>query len=256
MVKYGKPPIVEAWLAFDFEPKPDKTAWDMHRAQEFAHLQKDKFPHIEGVFRQEFDVEEPQEGELPRIVRQRHILDVVRMRDEASKRVLQLADDRMAYNVLEAGNDYPGFATLLTESLEYVGKYSDVFQPAGIRQATIHYTDIIAIPIGGATIQIEDYFSIARDLPEEHFGLTVGFSTVFATRCPLDGETLRISLAMVSPGAQNTLRFRMDWEKNCGKVDFSSEQTIRSGLTESHDFMVNCFENSMTPKTRNLFEPL
>jgi len=33
-IKLGKPPIVERWLSFDFEPNPSKTVWDGKLANE------------------------------------------------------------------------------------------------------------------------------------------------------------------------------------------------------------------------------
>jgi uncharacterized protein (TIGR04255 family) len=250
--RFKKPPIVEAWITFDFDPKPDKVAWDMARAQEFTHQQKEKFPKVEVRIRQEYKIEESK-GSLPRVVSQERVPQVIRMRDEESKRVLQIADDRLAYNVLEGGPAYPGFETLLNESLGYLDTYRGFFEPAGIRQATIHYIDIIVIP--APTIEIDHYFNVARDLPEDPFGLVAGFTTAFVTKCPLDGEPFQISLAMIPPAEPRTIRFRMEWDKRCGKVDFSSKDTIRTGLYESHEFMVDCFERSITPTTRVLFEP-
>lgn len=176
------------------------------------------------------------------------------MRDAEATRVLQIADDRLAYNVLEGGPAYPGFDKLLGESLDYLDTYRGFFEPAGIRQATIHYVDIIVIPVA-TTIEIDEYFNVVRDLPEDPFGFVAGFTTAVVTKCPLDDEPLQISLAMIPPAEQNTIRFRMEWEKRCGKVDFSGNDTIRDGLSVSHEFMVNCFERSITPKTRSLFEP-
>ena len=253
--RFKNPPIVEAWLSFEFEPRPDKVAWDIERAQEFTRLEKERFPNLEVFVREEFKLEKSETGNLPRIVSQQRIPEVVRMRDENARRVLQIADDRMAYNLLEGGPSYPGFETLVGESLEYLGKYRAFFQPAGIRQATIHYVDIVVIPFAGRAVQIDDFFTIARDLPETPFGLVAGYSTSFVTICPPDRQPLQILLAMLPSDKKDSVRFRMDWEKQCGTIDVSSDETTRTGLLASHEFMVECFEKSITARTRQLFEP-
>lgn len=252
MARFKQPPIVEAWIAFDFDPKPDKVAWDMARAQEFTQQQKEKFPKVEVIIRQEYKIEESK-GSLPKVVSQERVPEVVRMRDAESTRVLQIADDRLAYNVLEGGSAYPGFEVLLSETLDYLDAYRVFFEPAGIREATIHYIDIIQIP--SPTIEIDQYFNVVRDLPVDPFGYVAGFTTAFVTKCPLDDEPLQVSLSMIPPAESGTIRFRMEWEKRCGKVDFSSNEAIQDGLSASHEFMVNCFEESITSKTRALFEP-
>jgi len=189
VARFKKPPIVEAWIAFDFEPKADKVAWDMARAQEFTQQQKERFPKVEVMIRQEYKIEESK-GSLPRVVSQERIPEVVRMRDEESTRVLQIADDRLAYNVLEGGPAYPGFETLLAETLEYLDRYRNFFEPAGIREATIHYVDIIVIPTAG-TIEIDHYFNVVRDLPVDPFGYVAGFTTALVTKCPFDDSLCR-----------------------------------------------------------------
>ena len=116
--------------------------------------------------------------------------------------------------------------------------------------------DIVKIPLEGQPIELDDYFKLVRELPQNPFGLIQGYSTAYVTVSPHDGEPLQITLQLLpSPPESGMLTFRIDWHKRCGKIDFSDRELIRSGLRESHEFVVNCFKASFEQKTLDLFEP-
>ena len=109
------------------------------------------------------------------------------------------------------------------------------------------------IPGDGNLIFLPDYIDIIQDIPEEPFGFTVGYSLAFVTKCPLDDAPMHTTLALVPSPDPKKLRIRMDWEKPCPAVNFGNTEKIKAGLKESQQFMVNCFEKILTPKTRELF---
>ena len=257
MTKYENPPLVEAWIAFDFEPKADKIAWEEEQINAFAKSQANDFARIEMIVRQEVRIEQSSNKELPRITDRQEIIDVVRMHNQAGTRIKQLGEDRIAYNLLRtAQEEYPGFGQLLDEALVYLSQYRAFFQPQGIRLATIHYVDVIEIPLGDEPTILTDYFGFIPDIPEEQFGLTVGYALSFVTKCPLDGAPLSTQLAIIPSPDPKILRVRLDWEKPCPGLNFQDEKELKVALQQSKKFVVNCFERLITDKTRELFKPI
>lgn len=254
MPVYSNPPLVEAWIAFDFEPKADKVSWDKEQVDAFAKTQANDFARIEMIVREEVRIEQSSEKELPRITDRQEIIDVVRMYNETGTRIRQVGEDRIAYNLLRTAQEsYPGFGQLLGEALAYLRQYKAFFRPQGIRLATIHYVDIIEIPLGDEPTILTDYFAFVPDIPEDQFGLTIGYALRFVTKCPLDDAPLSTQLAIVPSSDSKTIRIRLDWEKPCPGLNFQDESEIKTGLKQSKKFVVNCFERLITDKTRSLF---
>lgn len=255
MPRFKNPPIIEAWILFSFGAPPNKTAWGFEQAERFAALIRKEFSLGELFFRQEVDVEELDESKPPRISRNERILEKIRMTNEARTRCVQIADEKLVFNVLTGGSNYPGFQSLVNEALHFVKLYEQTYDCGAPHSVILHYKDIVRISVPTSlTIDLEDYFTIIRDLPPEPFGNTRAFASYFQTVCPTDELPLTINVNHLPP-ADGEFRFQLDWEKVCKPGDFSDRDLLRSSLSETSEFMVECFEKSITPKTRELFEP-
>ncbi len=262
-LKLGKPPVVESWIAFDFEPSPNKVEWNGELANKLADSLSDRFPQKEDRWRTEFSIEILKAGQQPVSKKTKNIFDSVRIQNEESTRIFQIADDRIVCNQLKADGDWPGFDNLLDESLDLLTQYSQFFCPSGIKCAELHYVDIVEIPppendvsAQDEVVELDDYFELVRELPQTPFGLIASYKTEYVVICPQDKEPLVISLQTIPPPPEkNAIRIRLDWNKKCRKIDFSSHDTIREGLQKNHSFMAECFRASFTDKALELFEP-
>jgi len=253
--RYRRPPIVEAWIGIDFAPKPSKTSWHTDQGR-FRTEVRDEFPLAQFFFSSELQVEESKDGSMPTITNHQKKLDLIRFRTKDGKRVLQLGDDRMAVNTLEGGADYAGFGSLLAETLRHMNTYRRIYEPVSVRKVTTHLTDIIDIPLDDAPADIEDYFTIARNLPEDPFGMTAGVLIQYQTEAPHDQQPMNVGLARVPSGSPHMFRFRMDWEKSSTIDGEFDETSLETTLITDNDFLVTCFESSLTTRTLSLFEPL
>lgn len=251
--RYENPPLVQVWLAFEFDPSPDKKEWDLNLAEQFAKASGKDYPKIEALFSEELKVESSTDGTLPRIVDRRETIDLVRMTSEDGTRIRHLGDDRIAFNLLSKETGYLGFEPLLDSGVEYLDSYVSQFQPARVRSASIHHTDLIEIPVENGTLHIPDYFKSIPDVPTEPFGFTVGFSYSFGTKCPADDQVLAVRLNMIPPSTPDTLRIQVDWDKKCRGFEFADIENAKADLTASHEYMVECFEAFITDETRKLF---
>ncbi len=252
---YKNPPVVEAWIAFDFEPHADKTEWDYLRSRDFLKEHAPDLSKRQIEVQNVVELEKSDTDELPTVKAEHRTVNLIRAFDSEFRRLLQLGNDRMAFNLLEQGSDYPGFGKLLDDAMGFLEKYRTYFSPRGLKSATIHYVDIVAIPVENLTIDLEDYFRIIRDLPESPFGLVNSFASLFTTICPLDKEPMHIEIQRLPTEVQeHTIQVRLDWEKSCRNLELNDSVQIRAALTDSNAFMVKCFKQSITPKTEALFD--
>ncbi len=255
MSRFANPPIVEAWIGFDFHPRPNKTDW-IEDARKFREHYREEFPRANFIATQEVIVAEKTDGSMPIVTDRRTTIDLIRMQTKDEKKVLQLGDDRMAFNLLQGGAEYPGFNFLLDETFRHLETYRQIYQPSAIRRAIIHYTDIVTIPTEGKPIQISDFFSVAKDIPDEPYGNSIYLSSEFVTKAPHDGEIMQLGLELVPTERPDELRFRLDWEKSCEKLDFENEHAFRDGLSANHEFLVDCFLACVTKRTQQFFGPI
>ncbi len=178
------------------------------------------------------------------------------MTNEARTRCVQIADEKLVFNVLDGGNNYPGFQSLVNEALNFVELYEQTYDCGAPHSAILHYKDIVRISVPESlTIDLEEYFTIIRDLRLNRLETPGPLQAIFRRFVQTDSLPLTINVSHLPP-ADGEFRFQLDWEKACKPGDFSDRDLLRRSLSETSEFMVECFEESITTKTRELFEPL
>lgn len=256
--KFRKPPVVEVWISVDFDPKADKREWELELVKQFLEDFKPEFPKIEAVHERQFKLEETSPQTLPKVVDQQVKLQSVRMSNETPTRVLQISDDQLSFHVLKDDNALPGYSIVRQEMQEKLDRYVHIFHPSGIRDATLHYLDIIDIPRpANDKIDLRDYFVTSIDLPEVPFGPIASFAHRFEVNCPDGSGTLLLQLQTIpSPPESNVFRFRMDWHKLCLALNTLELQQVWSRMDVAHVYMRKCFLASFTDRTLALFDPV
>lgn len=256
--KFRRPPVVEVWISVDFDPKENKREWDLEMVKHYVDLYKKELPKLEAVYARQNQVEEISSQALPKVVGDQRRLQFVRMSNEKRTRVLQIGDDQMSFHTLKEDQIYPGYRIVRDEMQRKLEDYARFFQPSRIRDATLHYLDIIDIPRPeSGKIFLPDYFVPSIDLPEEPFGPIDGFEHRFQMVCPVDQGPLLLQLqAIPSPAENNFFRFQMDWHKQCSAVNTLELSQVWSRMDVAHDYMRQCFLSSFTRRTLELFEPV
>lgn len=256
-LRFQKPPVVEVWISVDFDPDVKKTEWNLELVQAFIDEHKAEFSRIEAIREQQFHVEEAPKA-LPRIIGQTVELRFVRMSNEGPTKVLQIGDDKLSFHSLKSDSGFPGYAAVREQMQQKLESYAKLFRPTRIRDAALHYLDIIEIPQPESRqIELRDYFTIASDVPEKPFGLMTGFNYKFQIDCPVDRGPLILHLQLLpSPPEQKILRFRMDWHKESVAVNTLELAKVWARLDIAHDYMRDCFRSALMPRTLDLFEPI
>ncbi len=258
MPVFKKPPVVEVWIAFDFDPNENKREWDLELVQQYVQQYASDLPKLEAMHEKKIEFRETSPTELPKVVRHTVALKQVRISDNAQSRFLQVADDHIAYHVLKSTAGYPGYSTVRDETAGKLRDYIELFQPARVRSAAIHYVDIVDIPRPpDGKIDMADYFIGSADLPENPFGAIANLSIQFLVQCPVDEGPLFLQLqSLPAPPESNVIRFRLDWHKHAVNVNTLDLTQVFARLNVAHDYMRQCFCASLTPRTLALFEPI
>jgi uncharacterized protein (TIGR04255 family) len=258
VTQFKKPPVVEVWISFDFDPNENKREWDLELVTQYIEPYKTELSKVEAVHEKQIQVKETSPTDLPKVVGQQVRLQFVRLSNEYRSRLLQVGDDHLSYHVSKKGDDYPGYQKVRNETQLKLEDYIKVFQPSRVRNATLHYLDIIDIarPADGK-IDLDDYFNISTDLPEKPFGLTATFTFQFQAICPVDEGPLLLQLMpLPAPPASNVFRFRMEWHKLSLDINTLDLPQVFSRLDVAHTYMTKCFLASFTKRTLEMFEPI
>lgn len=250
---FNKPPIVEMWVEFKFDPNPDpRVESAVAFLQEFAT----EFPKITVGEENLFEFRQVSQKKIPELlwsVAVKHL----RTHDADEFRWMHLTQTQLVCTFLRLGEKYPGFEALSHEAVSKFKRYVEVCQPAKLRYTAVHYVDVIDIPVpASGSINLADYFTLGVDLPRDPFGNQVSF-LVRTQVVPTDGTgpmEVQLQLDSLVEGAR-AFRFRLDWHKQCpydGEIDL---ERIPVALKLAHESVMRCFPKAFTAATWELFEP-
>lgn len=255
-MKLGKPPVVEVWISFRFDPNEKKREWDIGQVRRFIDLHNTELPKLEAIHEREVNIEEGLPTELPRVLSRRVSVKAVRIFNESRTRILQIRDDEISVHMIRAGADYPGFLHLRDEAIAKLRSYMEVFQPVAVRSASLHYVDLVEIPSPeNQTIELTDYFITFTDLPAKPFGLVHNLAVEYTVNCPVDSGPLVLKMSSL-PFSEAMFRFRLEWHKYIADVGSLEIEKIVARLNSSHDYLRDCFWASLRSRTVDLFEPI
>ena len=258
MIQFKKPPVVEVWISFDFDPNENKRDWDLDLIKQYVEQYKTELSKLEVMQEKQIQFKETSPTDLPQVVSQQVRPVLFRLANEVRSRVLQLGDDNLSYHILKTGDDYPGYVKVRDETQHRLEDYIKVFQPRRVRNATLHYLDIIDIsPPKDGKINLADYFKISTDLPEEPFGLTSNITVQFQVKCTIDEGPLLLQLMRSpAPPESNVIRFRMEWHKLSSDINSLDYSQVLKRLDVAHNYMTSCFLASFTERTLDMFEAI
>jgi uncharacterized protein (TIGR04255 family) len=252
-VRLANPPVVEVGINFHFDPDPEKKLWDLPVAMPFVEQFKESLPHVEIVRAEEIRIEKRSPQGLPEKLTGHISLDQVRAHDEGEQRWLEVGDDRMAYRLLHGSEAYPGFDVVLERAIEILGQYIQHFRPTAVRRAILSYVDIIKIP--GQSIELDDYFQLQVNLPEDPFGPLGGFAIHFILPQTPGSDGLQLMFTTEPKREDGSLHFRMQWQSLCEGIYSLDNADLRHRLTAAHEHLVKCFLACFTAKGLDLFNP-
>ena len=207
-----KPPLVELWMSFRFEPPVGAPPWDRERYQLFLEVTPEH-PNVEEMARRGVRVSQTRPGRLPKI---KEIVDqviAIRAFTEDGLRAVQMTPDQLVFNYLRSDTEpYPGFSVLLDEAMEHCRRYAECYCPVGVLDAAIHYVDLVEIPtLQNPLLALEDYFTLNVQFPEAVFGPFTSLNVRAVVKPPNGDERVEVVFATEPVGADDTRRrFRLE----------------------------------------------
>jgi uncharacterized protein (TIGR04255 family) len=253
-VTLKKPPIVEMWVEFNFDPNP---GGGVPAAFEFLRGYAEQYPELEILHEDSLEFRQVSPKKLPEVVRRQVAIQHIRARDAAGSRWLHLTPTQLVCNFLRLGESYPGFSALSEDAVAKLTRYVEVCKPTRLKYVAIHYVDVIEVPMPeSGEIQLKDYFTLGLDLPADPFGHQQSYllRTVVS---PSDGTgpleiQLQFELFVVG---DRVWRFRMDWHKSRPYDTEVDLRQIPTDLRKAHEAVMRCFRAAFTNRAWQLFDP-
>lgn len=249
-----KPPIVEMWIEFNFEPNP---SGGVQPAVLFLQEHSEQYPKLEVLREDRLEFRQVSPKQLPEVVGRKVAIMHLRAHDTEGSRWLQVTPTQLVCSFLRLGDKYPGFETLSKDAIAKLGRYVPLCTPVKLRHVAIHYVDVIDIPVPpSGEIRLQDYFSLGLDLPANPFGGQISYLVRTTLRPPDGTGLLEIQLQLDSyVQEQEIFRFRMDWHKVCPYDKEADPEAISAVLKGAHDSVMRCFRASFTNEAWQLFGP-
>jgi uncharacterized protein (TIGR04255 family) len=251
-----KPPLVEVWMSFRFDPSPGAPAWNEGRYQVFLETVADTHVNVQHMVRKGIRINNKR-GKRPRIESIAEEVMAVRAISENGLRIVQLTADELIVNYLRGDTEpYPGFPTLLDEAIAHCGRYDNCYHPLGIIEVSLHYVDAVEIPVQSqGNISSEDYFKLNFQVPEDVFGRFSAFDIKATVHPPSCDEAVQLSFATEPTEIENSRRFRLEWHTGAKNKERMNSAEVRARMQSAHDRLYTCFKHAFTPKGWSLFEP-
>ena len=253
-MKFKKPPVVEAWIAFKFDLSEESAVWDESTAE---YLIKNCFKdfRIEGWFgftKLFFDNKahniDPTKTEI--------VFDRIRAFTEQKDYCVQASRDTLVFNQIKKGI-WPEYEVMRDQAIDALNKYMDFRGLKNLSSVSLHYRDIISIPkSNNSLIELEDFFKIHPELPTARFGVVSGFnfSVKLDETCEKATTTLTLQSLPLKDPSDDNFKFAMDWHVTSVEK-FDDLSFAIKWLNKAHDDLKSGFESAFTEKCLAVFEP-
>lgn len=253
-----RPPLVEVWMSFQFQPATAAPPWDRERYELLLDVLRADYPNAEEMARHAVRLGPAKRSGKPQV---KEVIDqvlAVRAYSESGLRAIHLWPDRLVVNYLRGDSEpYPGFPALLEEAVVLCRAYSECYHPVGVVQVALHYVDVVELPVPASrVIRSEDYLTLNLQFPEAAFG-AIGTFDLKAVFYPVDNsQAVQLGFSTLKSVEGAPVRpFRLEWHTGERADSIMTEDEIRLNLRRAHDRLETCFRQSFTPAGWALFEP-
>jgi uncharacterized protein (TIGR04255 family) len=245
---YPNPPLVEVYGEFLFA-QGESQNWDIFKLSEF-------FQRIGGAGR---FPERRESGGFKRALRS----DSKRRAGRSSAPIIWQFISGDANTVVQVGENtlvvnqlppYYGWEKFVQDVETAVRSYLDLWAPAGVAKAGLHYFDNVEIP--GEAIALEDYFNFAPVIPNEWLKRSL---LDVAMSCDLEGDERGEVLSFTfgqheSASTEPQVAFRLTWDYQATESLPAELPSILAFLDRAHTRTSEAFRASLTEKCAALFE--
>jgi len=240
--KYKNPPVVEALCEIYFR----ESKWDGTLPGLFFERVREKYPKKRELEQIGVQVSISREAQATQVQREGRRIQFIK---EDGSRLIQIENNLLVINQLGPYPRFEDWKTVVDQMLKY---YSEVAQPAGVRQMGMRYINRIIIP--AAKFKMEDYFNLYPEVPESLGAIHGKFMMRLEIPPKYKGHRLMVTFGTAPPESPETSAEMLDiYDIFALSQPFSIEETDKY-IIEAHENIEVAFENSITNKARELFK--
>lgn len=239
---YSKPPVVEALCEVYFA----ESEWNST---------------LPGKFYSGIEKEYPETKELQQVEAAVNVSPVAQAAqfqikgtrtqflNKDKSRIVQLEKDLVVVNQLRPYLKFREWQPVIDAMVRH---YSELARPRGIKRIGVRYINEIELP--PVPLHMQDYFRIYPQLPQEIGGEHGRFMLRMDVPPHHEKHELVISFVLKSFKRGEPTHFMLDLYDVIAAEDVFSMDQFRGLVGEGHENVVLAFENSLTQKTKEMFE--
>lgn len=164
----SKPPIVEAVLDIECDMPPNYDVAQLeNRARDSF---RDRYPTMRKQWTQEHTIA-AKLGEPPR-TSMKQVFHAIQFRTKDEKQLVQLRAQGFSFNRLAP---YTSLGDYIPEIERTWKLFVDLASPLQIKVLRLRYINRILLPMGGGTLELDDFLKISPRLPDEEAFIFLGF---------------------------------------------------------------------------------
>jgi len=248
-VNFDNPPVVEAWIEFNFDLSEENILWTEENAVKFI---KDNFEDYTPKHYEYFAKIQVDSNGKPDFSKTDQSFNRIRAYSKDGQYCIQAGRNVLIFNQINIGR-WLGYDNMRDKTFEVLGKYSSYRKIETLLKACLHYRDVIEIPAEDQKIELEYYFKIYPHLDDSFGDLShLKLELLLPESCK-DGLTF-FTLLRIPDTSPKKFKFQMDWHIVPSDGSIKSFEKARNWLDMVHSDLRKRFEETFTDKTKKLFE--
>ena len=251
LLNFENPPVIEAWIEFQFDLSEENVRWTEENAVEF--LKENFGDYTPKQFEYFAKIEVDSEGQ-PDFSRTDKLFNRVKAFSDDGQFCIQASRNVLIFNQINKGN-WLGYDNMRDKAFEVLQSYSAHRNIEKLLGACLHYRDLISIPPEGDRIELKDYFAIYPYLDDSFGDLSSLKLELLLPKSCTDGLTLFTLLTLLNNDKDDKhFKFQMDWQVSpCDKLAVTDFDKTREWLNSVHSDLRKRFEGAFTDKAKKLF---
>ncbi len=240
--KYKNPPVVEALCEIFF----DGSQWDSTLPGLFFDRIKNEYPKKKELEQIGVEVNVSKDVQGSRVLRGNQRIQF--MKNDGSQ-LVQVERDLLVVNQLRP---YPRFEDWKPKIDAMLAIYKELAKPNSIKRIGVRYINRVVIP--SDKFKMEDYFCLYPEVPQSLGAMHGKFMMRLEIPPKHKGHLLVITFATTPIESPEVSAEMFDLYNICTMAHPSSPEQVDKCIMEAHENIEMAFENSITNKTRALFE--
>lgn len=240
--KYKNPPVVEALCEIFF----DGSQWDSTLPGLFFERIKNDYPQKKELEQIGLEVKVSKDVQGSKVLRGNQRIQFIK---NDGSQLVQVEKDLLVINQLIP---YPRFEDWKPKIDAMLAIYKELAKPNSIKRIGVRYINRVVIPAD--KFKMEDYFCLYPEVPQSLGAMHGKFMMRLEIPPKHKGHLLVITFATAPAESPEVSAEMFDLYNICTMPASASSAQIDECIMEAHENIEMAFENSITDKTRTLFE--